>query len=200
VTVIGASQEKGNARGSERVERDVGSVPGEKPGQRTCAEPAEELDDRLPEAIQRRDRGLSERGATLGFRAQPTLPAIESHCACPTGGRYGNESVGEAAMPGMERRIEHVRQPRARDARERTAEHLDEGVFRALGPSPVERVRTACNGADDPMSLPVCHGFRPLHAEGISSITLRQDTDSMVEKRTHHASLLSHGSWRKFDA
>jgi hypothetical protein len=194
VTVIGSSRKKRNARRGERVERDVGSISAEQPGERAGPEPAEKLDDRLPQAIERRDRGLSERGASLGFRAQPTLPAIESHCACPTGGRDGNESVSEAAMPGMERRIEHVRQPRARDARKRTAEHLDEGVFRALGPSPVERVRTACNGADDPMSFSVCHGLRPLQAEGIPSIMLCQYTDSMVEKRTTHANLLGNGS------
>jgi hypothetical protein len=76
----------------------------------------------MPQAFEKRDRRSAELSVTVRFRTQGTLPSIERRDDQAAGGRDRDESMGQAAMPRIARRIEHVRQPRAHETAERASD------------------------------------------------------------------------------
>lgn len=95
------------------------------------SEAAEELNQRMPEALKRRRSGGSERGSTCRRSAELGLPAVQRAYRCPPSRYDRDDPVRESSVAGMEERIEHVRQPRTEVAGQEAPERLESEMLRA---------------------------------------------------------------------
>jgi hypothetical protein len=115
------------------------------------SEAAEELKQRMPEALKRRCSGVLERGSTSRLSAELGLPAVQRTHRCPSGRHDRDDAVREGSVAGMERRVEYARQSRTQVARQEASEHFEDEVLRMLLLGLGQGVAPSRDGTDSAM-------------------------------------------------
>ena len=128
------------------------AVAGKEPGERTSTKAAENLDDCVPEMVERRDSGRAKRRTTIGFGAEASLHAVEpSHSGrAHDGDRH--DPVCDAPVPWARRRIEHIGQTSPQAAGAQPAEDFQEEMLGPLLLSLAERKGPSGKGTNSSTS------------------------------------------------
>lgn len=108
------------------------AVTAEEPGQRAGTEPAEDLEDRLPETLEGRGGGRAKRRTTIGFSTKPELSAIQPANSGAAHSHDRSDPVRKAPVPRVRRRIEHVGQTGPLVASDQPADQLQKEMLGTL--------------------------------------------------------------------
>jgi hypothetical protein len=103
----------------------VRAIAGEQSCNGTSTETTEELDDCVPEPLQRRLNRGTERGSPLCLGAELPLPSIQGARRRAPHRQDGDDTMRKAPVAGVERWIEHIRQSRTKIAGHEATQQLE---------------------------------------------------------------------------